>query len=88
MIGGINVIYIDKITFFIIQSDEFKQEFSQNKSFSLSLKDSYSNVLSKYLNDEEIELTIEFKNVWFSYLPSQWVLKDVSFNARKASSYL
>ncbi len=40
----------------IIQSDEFKHEFSQNKSFSLSLKDSYSNVLSKYLNDEEIEL--------------------------------
>ena len=28
---------------------------------------------------EHIEGNIEFKNVWFSYLPDEWVLKDVSF---------
>lgn len=34
--------------------------------------------------DEPIELTdikgkIEFKNVWFSYIPDEWILQDVSF---------
>ena len=28
---------------------------------------------------EHIEGNIEFKNVWFSYLPDEWVLRDVSF---------
>lgn len=28
---------------------------------------------------EEIRGEIEFKNVWFSYVPGEWVLKDVSF---------
>ncbi len=28
---------------------------------------------------DHIEGNIEFKNVWFSYLPDEWVLKDVSF---------
>ncbi len=28
---------------------------------------------------DEIRGEIEFKNVWFSYLPDEWVLKDVSF---------
>lgn len=39
------------------------------------------------INDQEdaLELTkfsgsIEFKDVWFSYVPGEWVLKDVSFN--------
>ena len=26
-----------------------------------------------------VEGSIEFKNVWFSYIPGEWVLKDVSF---------
>ncbi len=29
---------------------------------------------------EEIRGEIEFKNVWFSYIPDEWVLKDVSFH--------
>lgn len=29
---------------------------------------------------EEIKGEIEFKNVWFSYKPGEWVLKDVSFH--------
>ena len=29
---------------------------------------------------EEIQGEIEFKNVWFSYIPDEWVLKDVSFH--------
>ncbi len=29
---------------------------------------------------EEIHGEIEFKNVWFSYIPDEWVLKDVSFH--------
>ncbi len=29
-----------------------------------------------------IEGNIEFKNVWFSYLPDEWVLKDVSFTVK------
>ncbi|MBO5249016.1 MAG: ABC transporter ATP-binding protein [Clostridia bacterium] len=28
---------------------------------------------------DEIKGEIEFKNVWFSYVPDEWVLKDVSF---------
>ena len=28
---------------------------------------------------EHIEGNIEFRNVWFSYLPDEWVLRDVSF---------
>ena len=28
---------------------------------------------------DRIEGNIEFRNVWFSYLPDEWVLKDVSF---------
>lgn len=28
---------------------------------------------------DHIEGNIEFKNVWFSYIPGEWVLKDVSF---------
>ena len=28
---------------------------------------------------DHIEGNIEFKNVWFSYIPNEWVLKDVSF---------
>ena len=28
---------------------------------------------------DNIEGRIEFRNVWFSYLPGEWVLKDVSF---------
>jgi ATP-binding cassette subfamily B protein len=41
------------------------------------------------ITDEEdaIDITsfsgqIEFKNVWFSYLPDEWVLKDVSFKVK------
>jgi len=39
----------------------------------------------KVVDDEEaieldnIEGNIEFRNVWFSYIPDEWVLKDVSF---------
>lgn len=37
--------------------------------------------------DDAIELTevkgeIEFKNVWFSYIPDEWVLKGVSFHVK------
>ena len=28
---------------------------------------------------EHVEGNIEFRNVWFSYLPDEWVLRDVSF---------
>ena len=28
---------------------------------------------------EEFKGKIEFKNVWFSYIPDEWILKDVSF---------
>ncbi|MBQ3081926.1 MAG: ABC transporter ATP-binding protein [Clostridia bacterium] len=30
----------------------------------------------------EIKGDIEFKNVWFAYVPDQWVLKDVSFSIK------
>lgn len=29
---------------------------------------------------DDIQGEIEFKNVWFSYVPGEWVLKDVSFH--------
>ena len=29
---------------------------------------------------DEVKGEIEFKNVWFSYVPGEWVLKDVSFH--------
>jgi len=31
---------------------------------------------------EEIHGEIEFRHVWFSYVPGEWVLKDVSFHVR------
>ncbi len=31
---------------------------------------------------DEIKGEIEFKNVWFSYIPDEWVLKDVSFKVK------
>ena len=31
---------------------------------------------------ETIKGDIEFKNVWFSYLPNEWILKDVSFKIK------
>ena len=30
----------------------------------------------------EVKGEIEFKNVWFSYVPDEWVLKDVSFKVK------
>lgn len=35
---------------------------------------------------EEIKGEIEFKNVWFKYVPNEWVLKDVSFKIEAGSS--
>lgn len=31
---------------------------------------------------EKIEGNIEFRNVWFAYVPDEWVLKDVSFKVK------
>ncbi len=31
---------------------------------------------------DHIEGEIEFKNVWFSYVPNEWVLQDVSFHVK------
>ena len=31
------------------------------------------------IEPDEVRGEIEFKNVWFSYIPGEWVLKDVSF---------
>jgi ATP-binding cassette subfamily B protein len=46
-------------------------------------------------NEGAVELTdlkgdIEFKNVWFSYVPDEWVLKDVSFkiNANETVAFV
>lgn len=42
--------------------------------------------------DDSIELEtftghIEFKNVWFSYIPNEWVLKDVSFEVKTNETF-
>lgn len=39
---------------------------------------------------EEVKGEIEFKNVWFSYVQDEWVLKDVSFhvNARETVAFV
>ena len=39
---------------------------------------------------DEIRGEIEFKNVWFSYIPGEWVLKDVSFhvNAKETVAFV
>ncbi len=39
---------------------------------------------------DHIEGEIEFKNVWFSYIPDEWVLKDVSFhvNAKETVAFV
>ena len=31
---------------------------------------------------DEVKGDIEFKNVWFSYIPGEWVLRDVSFTVK------
>lgn len=36
---------------------------------------------------EELKGKIEFKNVWFSYLPDEWILKDVSFTIEPGQSF-
>ncbi len=42
--------------------------------------------------ENPVELTemkgkIEFRNVWFSYLPDEWILKDVSFTIEPGQSF-
>lgn len=39
---------------------------------------------------EQVEGEIEFRNVWFSYLPEEWVLKNVSFkvNAKETVAFV
>ncbi len=39
---------------------------------------------------KDVKGDIEFKNVWFSYIPDEWVLKDVSFkvNARETVAFV
>ncbi len=39
---------------------------------------------------DEIRGEIEFKNVWFSYIPEEWVLRDVSFkvNAKQTVAFV
>lgn len=39
---------------------------------------------------ECVEGKIEFENVWFAYVPGEWVLKDVSFtvNARQTAAFV
>ena len=39
---------------------------------------------------DHIEGNIEFKNVWFAYVPDEWVLRDVSFkvNARQTVAFV
>ncbi len=39
---------------------------------------------------DHVEGEIEFKNVWFSYIPDEWVLKDVSFhvNAKETVAFV
>ncbi len=39
---------------------------------------------------DHIEGEIEFKNVWFSYIPNEWVLQDVSFhvNAKETVAFV
>ncbi len=39
---------------------------------------------------DEVKGDIEFKNVWFSYIPDEWVLKDVSFkvNANETVAFV
>ena len=39
---------------------------------------------------ECVEGNIEFENVWFAYVPGEWVLKDVSFtvNARQTTAFV
>jgi len=39
---------------------------------------------------DEVKGDIEFRNVWFSYIPDEWVLKDVSFkvNARETVAFV
>lgn len=39
---------------------------------------------------DKVEGNIEFKNVWFSYVPDEWVLKDVSFkvNAKETVAFV
>lgn len=42
--------------------------------------------------ERPVELTemkgkIEFKNVWFSYLPDEWILRDVSFTIEPGQSF-
>ena len=34
----------------------------------------------------EIKGDIEFKNVWFAYIPGDWILKDVSFHIKAGST--
>ena len=34
------------------------------------------------IEPEKIEGNIEFRNVWFSYIPDEWVLRDVSFTVK------
>jgi ATP-binding cassette, subfamily B, multidrug efflux pump len=43
----------------------------------------YSNHVQNMIGEVK---TIEFENVWFSYKPNEWVLKDISFKVNKGET--
>ena len=42
--------------------------------------------LDEGISIEHFEGNIEFKNVWFSYNDSDWILKNVSFKVNKGET--
>jgi ATP-binding cassette subfamily B protein len=42
--------------------------------------------LDRGIHMEELKGNIEFKNVWFSYIGEEWVLKDVSFTIKEGET--
>ena len=52
---------------------------SAEKIFSLMDVEPHLTDAPDAIELEHVEGCIEFRNVWFSYVPDEWVLKDVSF---------
>ncbi len=85
--GGIIVTFYLYISKFFDPIQNLAEQFNRLQSAFASAEKMFSVMdIEPLITDapdaielREVKGNIEFKNVWFSYIPDEWVLKDVSF---------
>ena len=85
--GGIIVSFYSYISKFFNPIQNLAEQFNRLQATFASAEKIYKifDIVPEIVDEpdaEEVEFiegNIEFRNVWFSYVPDEWVLKDVSF---------